>query len=186
MVATYIASNNVEAGRQCGEEIVRLYPDGCNIVLVDNPLAESVVQRVQGLEEALEGTECKIIDRKSYSSMDAVLSDSEDLLTANEDIDVFWGLNDDLGLIHLGAVESAGRSDEIKVICVDGSPSGKTSVAEGGLYATAAQSPVSIGLQAVECIYDLLDGKEIETEYSLPTTLVTKENVEEMNPGEWS
>lgn len=185
LVATYIASNNVEAGRQCGEEIVRLYPDGCNIVLIDNPLAESVVQRVQGLEEAIEGTNCKIIDRKSYSSMDKVLSDSEDLLTANDDIQVFWGLNDDLGLIHLGAVESAGRSDEIRVICVDGSPSGKTSVAEGGLYATAAQSPVTIGEKAVECAYDILDGKEVEKEYSIPTTLVTPENVADMDPEHW-
>ena len=185
LVATYIASNNVEAGRQCGEEIVRLYPDGCNIVLIDNPLAESVVQRVQGLEEAIEGTECKIIDRKSYSSMDAVLSDSEDLLTANEDIQVFWGLNDDLGLIHLGAVESAGRSDQIRVLCVDGSPSGKTSVANGGLYATAAQSPIGLGKKAVECAYALLNGEEIEHEYSLPTTLVTPENVQDMDPEHW-
>ena len=185
LVATYIASNNVEAGRQCGEEIVRLYPDGCNIVLIDNPLAESVVQRVQGLEEAIEGTECKIIDRKSYSSMDKVLSDSEDLLSANDDIQVFWGLNDDLGLIHLGAVESAGRSDDIRVLCVDGSPSGKMSVAEGGLYATAAQSPITIGQKAVECAYDILDGKEIEKEYSISTTLVTPENVQDMDPEHW-
>ena len=186
LVKTFIASNNVQAGRLCGEEIVRLYPDGCNIVLMDNPLADSIVQRVQGLEEAIAGTGCKIIDRKSVSTMDAVLADSEDLLTANDDIQIFWGLNDDLGLIHLGAVESAGRSNEIKVISVDGSPSGKSSVANGGLYATAAQSPVSIGLQAVECTYALLNGEEIEPEYSLDTILITPENVNEMNPGEWS
>lgn len=163
-----------------------MFPDGCNICVIENPLAESVVQRVQGLEEAIEGTECKIIDRKSISTMDAVLQNAEDILTANEKIDVFWGLNDDVSLIIQGAVESAGRTDEIKVMSVDGSPSGKTSVLDGGLYATAAQSPVSIGEKAVECAYTLLEGGEVEEEYSLPTTLVTPENVEEMNPGEWS
>lgn len=186
LIASYIASNNVEAGRQCGEEIVKLFPDGCNIAVIENPLAESVVQRVQGLEEAIEGTECKIIDRKSISTMDAVLNSAEDILTANDQIDVFWGLNDDVSLIILGAVESAGRSEEIKVMSVDGSPSGKTSVAEGGLYATAAQSPVSIGLQAVECAYTLLDGGEVEEEYSLDTALVTPENVADMTPDQWS
>lgn len=185
LIATYIASNNVEAGRQCGEEIVKLFPDGCNICVIENPLAESVVQRVQGLEEAIEGTECKIIDRKSISTMDAVLGNAEDILTANDKIDVFWGLNDDVSLIIQGAVESAGRADEIKVMSVDGSPSGKTSVKDGGLYATAAQSPVSLGEKAVECAYTLLDGGEIETEYSVDTTLVTPENVEEMNPEQW-
>lgn len=186
LIATYIASNNVEAGRQCGEEIVKLYPDGCNICVIENPLAESVVQRVQGLEEAIDGTECKIIDRKSISTMDAVLGNAEDILTANDKIDVFWGLNDDVSLIIQGAVESAGRTDEIKVMSVDGSPSGKTSVKDGGLYATAAQSPVSIGEKAVECAYALLDGGEVEEEYSLPTTLVTPENVEDMTPDQWS
>lgn len=186
LIESYLASNNVEAGRQCGEEIVKLFPDGCNICIIENPLAESVVHRVQGLEEAIEGTECKIIDRKSISTMDVVLQNAEDILTANDKIDVFWGLNDDVSLIIQGAVESAGRAEEIKVMSVDGSPSGKTSVAEGGLYATAAQSPVSIGQKAVECAYTILEGGEIEAEYSLPTTLVTPDNIEEMNPGSWS
>lgn len=185
LIETYIASNNVQAGRQCGEEIVRLFPDGCNICIIENPLAESVVQRVQGLEEAIEGTNCTIVDRKSISTMDAVLSTAEDMLTANPDIDVFWGLNDDVSLIILGAVESAGRADEIKVMSVDGSPSGKTSVAEGGLYATAAQSPVSLGQKAVECAYTLLEGGTVEEEYALDTTLVTPENVNDMQPDQW-
>lgn len=186
LVETFIASNNKTAGRQCGEEIVKLFPDGCNIAILENPLAESVVQRVTGLEEAIEGTECKIIDRKSVSTVDTFLNSAEDILTANGDIDVFWGPNDDVALIILGAVESAGRSDEIMVMGVDGSPSGKTSVKEGGMYATAAQSPVSIGEKAVECAYALLNGEEIEEEYSLDTTLVTPENVDEMGLDQWN
>lgn len=186
LIATYLASNNKEAGKQCGEEIVKLFPDGCNICIIENPLAESVVQRVAGLEEAIEGTGCEIIDRKSISTMDVVLQNAEDILTANPEIDVFWGLNDDVSLIIQGAVESAGRAEEIKVMSVDGSPSGKTSVAEGGLYATAAQSPVSIGEKSVECAYTILEGGSVEAEYSLPTTLVTPDNVNEMDPGNWS
>ena len=186
LIETYLASDNVEAGRQCGEEIVKLFPDGCNICVIENPLAESVVHRVQGLEEAIEGTNCTIIDRKSISTMDQVLQNAEDMLTRNPEIDVFWGLNDDVSLIILGAVESAGRSEEIKVMSVDGSPSGKTSVAEGGLYATAAQSPVSIGEDAVDCAYTILEGGTVEAEYALPTVLVTPENVEENDPSNWS
>lgn len=185
LVETYLASNNVDAGYQCGQEIVKLFPDGCNICIIENPLAESVVQRVQGLEEAIAGTNCTIIDRKSISTMDAVLGTAEDMLSANAEIDVFWGLNDDVSLIVQGAVESTGRTAEIKVMSVDGSPSGKTSVANQGLYATAAQSPVSIGAKAVECAYTLLSGGTVEEEYSLPTTLVTPENVNDMDPANW-
>ena len=185
LIASYIASDNVEAGRQCGEEIVRLFPDGAKICIIENPLAESVVHRVQGLEEAIEGTPSEIVDRKSIATMDVVLSTAEDILTSNDEIDVFWGLNDDVSLIILGAVESAGRTDQIKVMSVDGSPSGKTSVANGGLWATAAQSPVSIGAKAVEFAYTLLEGGEVEADVALPTTLVNPDNVQDMDPANW-
>lgn len=185
MVKTFIASDNFKAGFQCGEDIVKRYPDGANICIIENPLADSVVQRVAGLEDAIKDSNCKIVDRKSISTMDAVLGNAEDLLTANSDIDVFWGLNDDVSLIILGAVESAGRQDEIAVYSVDGSPSGKTSVRDGGLFATAAQSPVGIGEKAVECAYAILSGDTIESSYYLETTLVTSENIADMNPENW-
>ena len=185
LIETYISSDNFIAGQQCGEEIVKLYPDGCNIALIENPLADSVVQRVAGLESAIEGTNCKIVDRKSISSADAVLPSAEDILTANSDLQVFWGLNDDVSLIVLGAVESAGRQDDIKVMSVDGSPSGKTSVQNGGMYCTAAQSPVSIADKAYECATKIMNGESVDATYSLGTTLITPDNVADNDPANW-
>lgn len=185
LIETYISADNYIAGHQCGEQIVKDFPDGCNIALIENPLADSVVQRVAGLEAAIEGSNCKIIDRKSWSSADAVLRDAEDILTANSDLQVFWGLNDDISLIILGAVEGAGRQNEIKVMSVDGSPSGKTSVANGGMYATAAQSPVGIADKAYECAVALLKGESVENTYSLPTLLIIPENVADNDPSNW-
>ena len=185
LIETYISSDNFIAGQQCGEEIVKLYPDGCNIALIENPLADSVVQRVAGLESAIEGTNCKIVDRKSISSADAVLPSAEDILTANSDLQVFWGLNDDVSLIVLGAVESAGRQDDIKVMSVDGSPSGKTSVQNGGMYCTAAQSPVSIADKAYECATKIMNGEPVDATYSLGTTLITPDNVADNDPANW-
>lgn len=185
LIATYISSDNYIAGKQDGDKIVELFPDGCNIAIMGNPLADSVVQRVAGLKDAIEGTKCVVVDEKNISTADAVLSTAEDILTANPDLQVFWGLNDDVSLIILGAVESANRQDEIKVMSVDGSPSGKTSVANGGLYCTAAQSPVGIAEQAYECFKTLQSGGTVEATYSLPTTLITPENVEENDPSNW-
>lgn len=185
LIETYISSDNFIAGQQCGEEIVKLYPDGCNIALIENPLADSVVQRVAGLESAIEGTNCKIVDRKSCSSPDTVLPSAEDILTANSDLQVFWGLNDDFSLLILGAVESAGRQDDIKVMSVDGSPSGKTSVQNGGMYCTAAQSPVSIADKAYECATKIMNGEPVDATYSLGTTLITPDNVADNDPANW-
>lgn len=185
LIESYISSDNFIAGQQCGEQIVKDFPNGCNITLIENPLADSVVQRVAGLESAIEGTDCKIIDRKSITTLDMVLPNAEDILTANPDIQVFWGLNDDVSLTIQGAVESAGRQNDIKVMSVDGSPSGKTSVAEGGLYATAAQSPVGIADKAYECAVAIMKGESVDATYSLPTVLVTPDNVADNDPSNW-
>lgn len=185
LIESYISSDNFIAGQQCGEQIVKDFPNGCNITLIENPLADSVVQRVAGLEAAIEGTDCKIIDRKSITTLDMVLPNAEDILTANPDIQVFWGLNDDVSLTIQGAVESAGRQNDIKVMSVDGSPSGKTSVAEGGLYATAAQSPVGIADKAYECAVAIMKGESVDATYSLPTVLVTPDNVADNDPSNW-
>jgi ribose transport system substrate-binding protein len=186
LTETFISSNNFQAGQLCGEEIKKLYPNGAKICLIDNPLAESVVQRVSGLESAIKGSNTKIVGRKSYSSMNALLGDIEDILQTHPDTDVYWGLNDDVGLMMLGAVKSAGMQKQVKVISVDGSPAGKKSVAAGDLFGTAAQSPVSIGQKAVECAYNILKGTKVEKTYSIDTQMVTKDNIVTVGSDSWN
>lgn len=186
LTETFISSNNYQAGQLCGEEMLRLFPDGAKLCIIENPLAESVVQRVKGVEDAIAGSSVVIADRKSISTMDKVLTTTEDLLQANPDVDFFFGLNDDVALIIQGCVESAGLQDQVKVFGVDGSPQAKQSVAAGGLYATAAQSPMSIGTKAAECAYDILDGKAVEKSYQVDTSLVTPDNVQTVGVDEWA
>ena len=185
LTETFISSNNYQAGQLCGEEIKKLYPDGAKICLIDNPLAQSVVQRVSGLEDALKGSKSTIVGRKSYTSMNAALGDMEDLLQAHPDTNVFWGLNDDFGLMAVGVVKSANLQKQVKVLCVDGSPAGKKSVAAGDLFGTSAQSPVSIGNKAVECALTLLNGGKLEKSYAIDTQMVTKDNVAQAGTDSW-
>lgn len=186
LTETFISSNNYQAGKLCGEEMVKLYPNGAKLCIIENPLAESVVQRVKGLQDAINGSNIKLVDRKSISSMDKVLSSAEDLLQAHPDVNIFWGLNDDVSLIVQGAVESAGIAKQVKVFSVDGSPSGKKSIAKGGVYLTAAQSPVSIGKKGAECAYDILAGKTVEKTYSIDTSIVNADNVKTVGSDNWA
>lgn len=186
LTETFISSNNYQAGKLCGEKMVEMYPDGAKLCIIENPLAESVVQRVKGLEDAISGSKIQLIDRKSINSMDKVLSTAEDLLQAHPDVNIFWGLNDDVSLIVQGALESAGMTQQVKVFSVDGSPSGKKSILNGGLYATAAQSPVSIGEKGAECAYQILAGQTVEKTYSIDTTLVTPDNIQAVGADNWA
>ncbi len=186
LVKTYISSNNYQAGTIVGEEMVRIFPDGGKLAILEAPQAESVVQRVKGIEDAIAGSNVVVADRRSITSMDKILNDAEDLIQANPDLTAFYGANDQVALIILGVVQSAGLQDQIKVFGIDGSPSGKQSIADGGLYATAAQSPVTMAQKSVELAYKVLAGEEIEATYSLDTTLITPENIGDFDLENWN
>jgi ribose transport system substrate-binding protein len=185
LTESFISSNNYQAGKICGEEMKKVFPNGAKLALIDNPLAESVVSRVKGLEDAIAGSGIEIVGRAHYSNMNAVLPTFEDFLQANPDLNAFWGLNDEFGLIAQGVVESAGLQKQIKVFSVDGSPSAKKSIQKGGLYATAAQSPTAIGKKAVEVAYDCLAGKSVEKIYSIDTVSVTQQNIKQFDTEHW-
>jgi ribose transport system substrate-binding protein len=185
LVKTYISSNNYQAGYLSGKEMARLFPGGAKICLLEFSPAESVVNRVKGLSDAIKGTGVEIVGRKDVTPQDDLLATVDDLLQAHPSINAFWGFNDDVGLVIQGTVESAGYSKQVRVFSVDGSPSAKKSIANGGLYATSAQSPISIGKKSAECAYMILRGEAVEKNYAIDSILVTPDNVASVGVDDW-
>jgi ribose transport system substrate-binding protein len=109
--------------------------------------------------------------------MDKILSQCDDFILANPDLNCFFGLNDQVGLLMLGSVDAAGLKDKIKVYAVDGTPAGKGSVAAGGLTGTAAQSFKKMGNTAAELAYKALAGEKLEPTYSIDTIMITRDNI---------
>ena len=48
LISTFVASNNYQAGFNNGEELKKNFPDGAKIAAINNPNADSVVQRYKG------------------------------------------------------------------------------------------------------------------------------------------
>jgi ribose transport system substrate-binding protein len=70
---------------------------------------------------------------------------------------------------------------------VDGSPDFKTELASGDslLEGTGAQSPVAIAQKAVEIMYDVMEGKDVEDRYPVETFMITADNVEDYGTDGW-
>jgi ribose transport system substrate-binding protein len=185
LTVTYIHDDHYQGGVLTGKEIVRLYPDGAKIGLLENPLAESVVSRVKGLEDGIKGSKSSIIDRKAVTRMEQILSFTEDMIQAHPDMDVFWALNSDISLIIEGVLTSAGVADRIKVLSVGGGPAEKKNIAAGGVWATAAQSPITVGTKAVEVAYRVLAGEQVDPEYPCELKWITQENIGNFNTAIW-
>ncbi len=102
-----------------------------------------------------------------------------DMLQAHPDINVIYGLSDEMALGAVQAAKQLGRSDII-VVGLDGNPNAFESVKAGELTATLDCGPVAIGANAILAITEALENvpreeKVIEAE----TTVVDSSLVDQ-------
>jgi ribose transport system substrate-binding protein len=185
-VTAYVGSDNKNAGRVAGEDLVKRFPEGGNIVVLDSPTMNSVNDRITGFMEAIEGKGFNIVAQQdAKGDLETALGITEDILQNHDDIIAIMGGNDPTALGALAAVKAANRSD-IAIYGVDGSPDAKAAIAEGGAFAgTGAQSPISIGEKSVEVAYKVLKGEDFEKRTPVETFLINKENVDEYGTDGW-
>jgi ribose transport system substrate-binding protein len=187
-VETILVSNNEYAGQVVGEAMAKKFPEGGKIAILDAPYAEACVQRVEGFYKGLGDLKDKfevVAQQNGKGDIGESLPIAESILQANPDLDAFFCINDPSALGALSAVQGSGLESQVAVYGVDGSPDAKKSIKEGGLTATGAQSPMSIGTGAVEVAYKILNGETVEKTIKVPTFLIDASNVDEYGIDGW-
>lgn len=186
-VLTFVGSDNTNAGRVCGEDLVKRCPEGGKILVITHATADSVIKRLEGFMEAIEGKGFEVVgESDAQGDQGKAMAAATDLLQANPDVVAIFGANDPMAKGAMAAAESAGLTD-VLIYGVDGSPDFKAElVKEGTLMAgTGAQSPMTIGEKAVEVMYAYLAGEEVDAEYPIDTFLINADNVSEYGTEGW-
>lgn len=185
-VTSYVGSDNKNAGKVAGEDLVKNFPDGGKIVILDSPTMNSVNDRIAGFMEAIEGKNFEIVAQQdAKGDLETALTVTEDILQAHSDIIAIMGGNDPTALGALAAVKAA-NMEGVSIYGVDGSPDAKTAIANGeALIGTGAQSPISIGEKSVEVAYKILKGEDYEKKIPVETFIINKDNVEEYGTDGW-
>lgn len=186
-LVSYAGSDNYNAGKVCGEDLVKRCPDGGKIIVLDSPTMQSVTDRTNGFLEAIDGKGFEIVGQQdAKGNLQVSQGLAEDLLTANPDIVAIFGGNDPTALGALAAAKGQ-NFEGILIYGVDGSPDIKAELAKGDslIAGTGAQSPVTIAETAVDLMYKHLAGEEIDDRYPVETFLITAENVEEYGTDGW-
>ena len=185
-LVSYAGSDNYNAGYVCGVDLVEKCPDGGDIIVLDSPTMQSVVDRTDGFLQAIEdsGVPFEIVAQiDSMGNQEQGNLNGTDALTANPDAVAIFSGNDPTALGAYAAAEAAG-SDAL-IYGVDGSPDVKALVAEGGITGTGAQSPINIGKTIAEVYYQWLDGEEVEARYPIETFMINADNVAEYGTDGW-
>ncbi len=183
-LVTYAGSDNYNAGKVCGDDLVAKLPDGGPIIVLDSPTMQSVVDRTNGFLEAIEGHGFEVVSQiDCMGNQEQGNLNGTDALIAHPDAVAIFGGNDPTALGAAAAAEAA-QSDCL-IYGVDGSPDIKALIADGKVTGTGAQSPISIGKTIAELYYKWKAGEEIEARYPIPTFMINSDNIAEYNNGGW-
>jgi ribose transport system substrate-binding protein len=181
----YIGTDNLAAGRQAGQLIREAIPEGGAVMLFVGKLdARNAQERVQGIKEALTGSNIRILDVRTDDVDDVrAKANAADTLVRYPDIKGMVGLWSYNGPAILNAVREAGKVGRVKIITFDEADETLAGVKDGAIYATVVQQPYEFGYQAITRMAQAVRGDRSfipETKQIIvPTLIVNRANVDE-------
>src|SRR5678815_5263569 len=183
--ACYVGTDNVAAGRQAGELIKEVVPNGGKIMLFVGRLdAKNAQERIQGIKEVLMGTKVEIVDVRTDDVDNArAKANAADAIVKYPDIKALVGLWNYNGPAILSAVKDARKTGQIKIVTFDEADETLAGIQEGIIHGTVVQQPYEFGYQAIKLMTQVLNGDKSvipeNRQIIIPTLVVNKANVEE-------
>lgn len=189
-VDAYVGSDNLEAGRICGQALLERCPEGGKVLILECPTQNSINDRITGFEEAISNADpgFEVVARENTDGkFEKSLEVAQAALEAYPDVTAIMCGNDQIAVGAQTAVNLLGM-DNVIIYGVDGSPDIKKELLKSDtqIAGTAAQSPINMGKEAVSVALAVLDGGEYEKEnYVEIIDMITKDNVEMYGADGW-
>ena len=183
--ACYIGTDNVEAGKQAGEELKKALPNGGKVIIFVGTLdAQNASDRNKGVREAVKGSKVQIIDvRTDNADRIKAKSNVADALVKYPDLAGAVGLWSYNGPAILSAVKAANKTGKVKIIAFDEEDDTLAGVKSGDIAATIVQQPYEFGYQSIINMEKYLKGDKsvipASKQIFVPTQAITKSTVDE-------
>lgn len=183
--ACYVGTDNVAAGRQAGGLIKEALPQGGKIMVFVGKLdARNAQERLQGIKEALAGSNVTIIDTRTDDT-DRVRAKSNvaDTLVNNPDVAALVGLWSYNGPAIVNAVRDAGKTGQVKIVAFDEEDETLAGIKDGAIFGTVVQQPFEFGYQAIKMMAAVKSGDTSQVPANkqkfVETKIIKRDNVEE-------
>jgi len=178
----YIGTNNYEAGKVLGGEIIKLLPNGGKMaVFVGTLAADNAAQRLKGIQDAIAGHKIDIVDKREDNTDRAkARSNVEDIINAHGDLNLVAGLWSYNGPAIAAAVEALGKKGKVIPAVFDeedGTPNG---IANDVIQVTVVQKPFQFGYLSSKWMHELATKGEA-AKAAIPANKVIDTGVEVIN-----
>ncbi len=181
----YIGTDNVAAGHQAGEALMKSLPNGGKVmVFVGSMDAQNAKDRLAGIKDAIKGSKIEIVDvRTDDTDRGRAKANVQDTLVKYPDVAGLVGLWSYNGPAIVGAVQEASKQGKVKIVCFDDETGTLAGIKSGDIDATVVQQPYEFGRQSMIIMAKALRGDKsgIPANKTLivSTQIIDKANVDE-------
>lgn len=198
----YIGMANYDAGRMCGKLVKKALPEGGEIIILVGSIDQlNARQRRQGLIDELldrssdpdrydepgkpiKGDKYTVLDTRTDNfDFNLAKSLAQDSITAYPEVDAMVGLFAYNPPYILEAIESAGKTGQIKLIGFDEADETLQAIIDGKCEGTIVQNPYMYGYESVRILKELASGNDkVIPEggfMNIEAREINKENVQE-------
>ncbi|QXT62123.1 ABC transporter substrate-binding protein [Tessaracoccus palaemonis] len=174
LYVTRIAPDNKEVSASVANWAVSAFPDGAKYFTLEGPAGVSVVnERNVGWDEVIGSNDkfTKLGAQTANWSTEEAKSVFETVLKSNNnDVQLVFAQNDEMGLGAVQAVEEAGLTPgvDVKIATIDGTKNALQALADGKLSFVAEYNPL-FGETALDVVKKTLAGEEVDPYIIVPS-----------------
>lgn len=153
----YIGTDNFEAGKTLGKEIVKLLPNGGKMaVFVGTFSADNARRRLGGIEAAIAGHKIEIVARKEDGKDDRkARANVEDVINGYPDVALMCGLWSYNGPAIAAAIDASGKKGKIQAAVFDEEDDTLKGIQDGTIALTVVQKPFQFGYLSSKLLHQL-------------------------------
>jgi ribose transport system substrate-binding protein len=175
------ATDNVAAARKAADLLAdALGPGDHKVAFIPfQPGTATNDQRTTGFKEELaKHPNLKLVaEQSSNSDPNTALSVTENILTANPDLDGIFVANEPGVVGAINALTQAGKAGKVKIIGWDASPDEVKGVTSGAITALVVQNPFRMGFDSVNAMVKTVRTGQITPSEDTGVTFLTHQNI---------
>ena len=177
--ASFVGTGNFNGGKLAGEYFGKKVAKGGKVVILRGALGDPTHdERANGCVEGLKaaGLDVAVI-QPANSERGMAVTVMENIVQSKQEFVGVFATNDEMALGAYKALEAAKMN--VPIVGFDGSPDALTSITEGKLDASIAQSPYNIGFKGVEAAIKAAKGETLDKRIDTGTEVINKDNVKQ-------
>ncbi len=187
-VKAFIGVDNAKAGADFGDSVGKYISEklggkakigiiGALNSFIQNQRKDNFIAAVQKTAGVTIGN---TVDGQNVQ--ERALAASENLVTSSPDINVIYATGEPALIGAIAALESQGATKHIKLFGWDLSKQAVKAMDDGFLVGVVQQNPYQEGVEAIDALVKLSQGKELPSFINVPVEFVTTENIEKYRP----